>query len=146
VHMGLVYDEYGAFQGVVTSADILESIVGGFKTEEGPAEPAAVQRDDGSYLISGWMPVDEFADLLSIPVPEIRGYHTVAGFVLHDFGTLPEVGGSFERNGWRFEVMDMDGRRIDKILATRLEVEAARQAQQQEATLRHRPKKNAQAK
>jgi putative hemolysin len=146
VHMGLVYDEYGAFQGVVTSADILESIVGGFKTEEGPAEPAAVQRDDGSYLISGWMPVDEFADLLSIPVPEIRGYHTVAGFVLHDFGTLPEVGGSFERNGWRFEVMDMDGRRIDKILATRLEVEAARQAQQQEATLRHRSKKNAQAK
>ena len=146
VHMGLVYDEYGAFQGVVTSADILESIVGGFKTEEGPAEPAAVQRDDGSYLISGWMPVDEFADLLSIPVPEIRGYHTVAGFVLHDFGTLPEVGGSFERNGWRFEVMDMDGRRIDKILASRLEVEAARQAQQQEATLRHRQKKNAQAK
>jgi putative hemolysin len=146
VHMGLVYDEYGAFQGVVTSADILESIVGGFKTEEGPAEPAAVQRDDGSYLISGWMPVDEFADLLSIPVPEIRGYHTVAGFVLHDFGTLPEVGGSFERNGWRFEVIDMDGRRIDKILAARLEPEAMRLAHQQEAALRQRPKKNAQAK
>ena len=146
VHLGLVYDEYGAFQGVVTSADILESIVGGFKTEEGPVEPAAVRRDDGSYLISGWMPVDEFADLLSFPVPEIRGYHTVAGFVLHDFGTLPEVGGSFARAGWRFEVVDMDGRRIDKILATRLEPEAARQAQQQEATLRHRPKKNAQAK
>jgi putative hemolysin len=146
VHMGLVYDEYGAFQGVVTSADILESIVGGFKTEEGPAEPAAVQRDDGSYLISGWMPVDEFADLLSIRVPEIRGYHTVAGFVLHDFGTLPEIGGSFARDGWRFEVMDMDGRRIDKVLATRLEPEAARHAQQQEATLRHRPKKSAQAK
>jgi putative hemolysin len=146
VHMGLVYDEYGAFQGVVTSADILESIVGGFKTEEGPAELAAVQRDDGSYLISGWMPVDEFADLLSIPVPEIRGYHTVAGFVLHDFGTLPEVGGSFARDGWRFEVMDMDGRRIDKILASRVEPESTRQAQQQEAALRERPKKNAQAK
>lgn len=147
VHMGLVYDEYGAFQGVVTSADILESIVGGFKTEEGPAEPAAVQRDDGSYLISGWMPVDEFADLLSIRVPEIRGYHTVAGFVLHDFGTLPEVGGSFERDGWRFEVIDMDGRRIDKVLASRLEREAARHAQQQEAAIRNsRPKKNAQAR
>jgi putative hemolysin len=146
VHLGLVYDEYGAFQGVVTSADILESIVGGFKTEEGPAEPAAVQRDDGSYLISGWMPVDEFADLLSISVPEIRGYHTVAGFMLHDFGTLPEVGGSFARDGWRFEVIDMDGRRIDKILATRLEMEAGRQAQQQEATLRQRTKRNAQAK
>jgi putative hemolysin len=146
VHMGLVYDEYGAFQGVVTSADILESIVGVFKTEEGPAELAAVQRDDGSYLISGWMPVDEFADLLSIRVPEIRSYHTVAGFVLHDFGTLPDVGGSFERDGWRFEVVDMDGRRIDKILATRLEREATRQAAQQEATLRHRPRKSAQAK
>lgn len=147
VHMGLVYDEYGAFQGVVTSADILESIVGGFNTEEGPAEPAVVQRDDGSYLISGWMPVDEFADLLSIPVPEIRSYHTVAGFMLHDFGTLPEVGASFARDGWRFEVMDMDGRRIDKILASRLESEpTARQAQQQEATLRHRPRKSAQAK
>jgi putative hemolysin len=145
--MGLVYDEYGAFQGVVTSADILESIVGGFQTEEGPAELAAVQRDDGSYLIAGWMPVDEFADLLSITVPEIRSYHTVAGFVLHDFGTLPEVGASFERHGWRFEVVDMDGRRIDKILASRLEPEAARESQQQEAALRNsRPKKSAQAR
>jgi putative hemolysin len=147
VHMGIVYDEYGAFQGVVTSADILESIVGGFQTEEGPAEPAVVQRDDGSYLIAGWMPVDEFADLLSITVPEIRSYHTVAGYMLHDFGTLPEVGGSFERDGWRFEVVDMDGRRIDKILASRLEPEAARQSQQQEAALRdRRPKKSAQTR
>ena len=147
VHMGLVYDEYGAFQGVVTSADILESIVGGFNTEEGPAEPAAVQRDDGSYLISGWMPVDEFADLLSIPIPDIRGYHTVAGFVLQDFGTLPEVGHNFERDGWRFEVVDMDGRRVDKVLATRIEAEAARQVAQQEASLKNgERKKSAQAR
>jgi putative hemolysin len=146
VHMGLVYDEYGAFQGVVTSADILESIVGGFNTEEGPAEPAAVQRDDGSYLISGWMPADEFADLLSISIPDIRGYHTVAGFVLQDFGTLPEVGHSFERDGWRFEVVDMDGRRVDKVLATRLEAEAARQIAQQEASLKDQRKKSAQAR
>ena len=137
VHMGLVYDEYGAFQGVVTSADILESIVGGFKTEEGPAEEAAVQRDDGSYLISGWMPVDEFADLLSIPIPDIRSHHTVAGFVLQDFGSLPDVGASFTRDGWRFEVIDMDGRRIDKILASRLEAQSkAETLQQQEASLR----------
>jgi putative hemolysin len=147
VHMGLVYDEYGAFQGVVTSADILESIVGGFNTEEGPAEPAAVQRDDGSYLISGWMPADEFADLLSITIPDIRGYHTVAGFVLQEFGTLPDVGNSFERDGWRFEVVDMDGRRVDKILAARLEAEAVRHAQQQEASLKDsRNKKSAQAR
>ena len=147
VHMGLVYDEYGAFQGIVTSADILESIVGGFQTEEGPAELAAVRRDDGSYLISGWMPVDEFADLLSIRVPEIRSYHTVAGFMLNDFGTLPDVGGSFTRDGWRFEVVDMDGRRIDKVLASRLAPEAARQAQQQEAALRNgQRRKTAQAR
>ena len=67
VHIGLVHDEYGAFQGVVTSADILESIVGGFHTEEGPPEAAAVKRDDGSYLISGWMPAVEFAALLHRP-------------------------------------------------------------------------------
>jgi putative hemolysin len=147
VHMGLVYDEYGAFQGVVTSADILESIVGGFKTEEGPAEEAAVQRDDGSYLISGWMPVDEFADLLSIPIPDIRSYHTVAGFVLQDFGSLPDVGASFARDGWRFEVMDMDGRRIDKILASRLEAQSKTEPQQPEASLRDNGhKRSAQAR
>src|SRR5215218_6190604 len=72
VHMGLVHDEYGTFQGVVTSADILESIVGSFHTEEGPAEPAAVKRDDGSYLISGWMPAVEFADMLQVLLPASR--------------------------------------------------------------------------
>ena len=89
----------------------------------------------------------EFADLLSIRVPEIRSYHTVAGFMLNDFGTLPEVGGSFTRDGWCFEVVDMDGRRIDKVLASRLTPEAARQAQQQEAALRNGPRrKTAQAR
>jgi putative hemolysin len=94
------------------------------------------------------MPVDEFADLLSIPIPDIRGYHTVAGFVLQDFGTLPEVGHNFERDGWRFEVVDMDGRRVDKVLAMRIEAEAARQvAQQQEASLKNgERKKSAQAR
>jgi putative hemolysin len=144
VHMGLVYDEYGDFQGVVTSADILESIVGGFSTEQGPAEQASIQRDDGSHLVSGWMPADEFADLLSISVPEIRSYHTVAGFILQEFGTLPDVGQSFERDGWRFEVMDMDGRRIDKILASRIEASTELQGQQQEASQRQTNKKIAQ--
>src|SRR5215218_2246244 len=82
VHMGLVHDEYGTFQGVVTSADILEAIVGSFHTEEGPAEAAAVRRDDGSYLISGWMPAVEFADLLHIELPSSRPYQTMAGFLL----------------------------------------------------------------
>ncbi|CCE06864.1 conserved membrane hypothetical protein [Bradyrhizobium sp. STM 3843] len=120
VHMGLVHDEYGAFEGVVSAADILESIVGAFTSEAGPPEPAYVRRADDSYLISGWMPLDEFADLLSIEIPPHRFYHTVAGLVLQHFGSVPEVGQSFDLNGWRFEIVDLDGRRIDKILAMRL--------------------------
>lgn len=119
VHIGLVHDEYGAFEGVVTAADILEAIVGAFHSEEGPPEPACVARPDGSFLISGWMPVDKFADLLLMAVPPYRGYHTVAGLVLQYFGTLPKVGDAFDLDGWRIEVVDLDGRRIDKVLATR---------------------------
>lgn len=119
VHIGLVHDEYGMFEGVVSATDILESIVGAFHSEAGPPEPAFVRRSDGSLLISGWMPVDEFADLLAIPIPPHRGYHTVAGLVLLHFSTLPRVGESFDFEGWHFEVVDLDGRRIDKVLATR---------------------------
>ena len=118
VHMGLVHDEYGTFQGVVTSADILEAIVGSFHTEGGPAEPAAVRRDDGSYLISGWMPAVEFANLLKVSLPPSRQYQTIAGFLLSQFGKIPTVGEHVDANGWRFEIVDLDGRRIDKVLAT----------------------------
>ncbi len=120
VHMGLVYDEYGDFLGVVTTADILESIVGTFTTDEGPPEEALVQRDESSCLISGWMPADEFADRLMLPLSEKRPYNTAAGFVLQHLGALPDVGQTFDAHGWRFEVIDMDGRRIDKILASRM--------------------------
>jgi len=120
VHMGLVHDEYGAFQGVVTSADILESIVGGFHTEEGPPEAAAVRRDDGSYLISGWMSAVEFASLLRFELPASRHYQTVAGFLLSQFGRIPDVGDRIEVEGWRFEIVDLDGRRIDKVLAANI--------------------------
>jgi putative hemolysin len=119
VHVGLVHDEYGAFEGVVSAADIMEAIVGAFHSEEGPPEPAYVERADGSFLIAGWMPLDACADLLSIAVPPHRGYHTVAGLVLQHFGALPEVGNAFDLDGWRIEVVDLDGRRIDKILATK---------------------------
>jgi putative hemolysin len=120
VHMGLIHDEYGHFQGIVTNADILKAIVGDFRTDEGPVEPEAVQREDGSWLIAGRMPADEMAERLGIVIPQERGYHTAAGFVLHWLGHLPEVGESFNTHGWCFEVVDLDGRRIDKILATRL--------------------------
>lgn len=120
VHMGLVHDVYGVFQGVVTSADILEAIVGSFGTKEGPAEPAAIKRDDGSYLISGWMSAVEASHLLGISLPISRPYQTFAGFLLQEFGKIPSVGDSIEDERWRFQI-DLDGRRIEKVLATRLE-------------------------
>src|SRR5262245_29826766 len=120
IHMALIHDEYGQFEGVVTNADILEAIVGAFRTDEGSVEPDAVQRDDGSWLISGSMPADEMADRLSIALPADRSYHTAAGFALSQLGYLPQVGESFNSQGWRFEVIDLDGRRIDKILASRI--------------------------
>jgi putative hemolysin len=128
VHMALIHDEYGHFEGVVTNADILEAIVGEFRTDEGPPEPDAVLRDDGSWLISGSMPVDEMAERLSIPVPQERAYHTTAGFILNRLGHLPDVGESVDVLGWRFEVVDIDGRRIDKILARRIDSRRRRAA------------------
>ena len=96
----------------------MESIVGSFHTEEGSAEPAAVKRDDGSYLISGWVPAIEFAQLLKVPLPASRQYQTIAGFLLQQFGTIPNVGERVDAHGWRFEIVDLDGRRIDKVRAT----------------------------
>jgi putative hemolysin len=119
VHMGLVHDELGHFEGIVTSADILESIVGTFHTEEGAPEPEATQRDDGSWLVAGSMPADELAALLNITLPAKRLYQTVAGLVLEKLGRLPKVGESFTFSGWRFEVVDLDGRRVDKIMISR---------------------------
>lgn len=119
VHMALVFDEYGHFEGIVTAGDILEAITGSFQEEEGE-EPALVMRDDGSYLVSGWMPVDEFKDRVGVPVPRDPEYETVAGFVLAELNHLPAVGENFERGPWKFEVVDLDGRRIDKVLVTRL--------------------------
>jgi putative hemolysin len=118
--MGLVHDEYGHFEGVVTSADVLEAIAGAFRTAEGEPEPNAVQRDDGSWLLSGTMPVDELTDITAIELPQRRDFHTLAGFALEQFGHIPELGETFDSGDWRFEIVDLDGRRIDKILARRL--------------------------
>lgn len=118
--MALVHDEYGDFEGIVTPADILETIVGVFKSDlDDEEEPTAVEREDGSWLLAGYMPTDEMADLLNIELPEKRDYETLAGFVLAHMHHLPEVGEHIEMQGWRFEVVDLDGRRIDKILASR---------------------------
>jgi putative hemolysin len=119
IKMALVVDEYGHFEGVVTPADLLEAIAG-FTTDAEADEPAAVQRDDGSWLLAGWMPVDEMAETIGYTLPEERPYHTVAGFVLSHLHHLPSVGEHVEVDGWSFEVVDLDGRRIDKVLASRM--------------------------
>ncbi|GHG30952.1 MULTISPECIES: hemolysin family protein [Paracoccus] len=118
-HMLLVYDEYGHFEGVVTAMDLLEAIAGDFP-EPGDDEPKAVQREDGSWLVAGWMPADEFAEMIGISLPEDRGYESVAGLVLDRAGVLPDVGAHVTLANWRIEVVDLDGRRIDKLLVSQL--------------------------
>jgi putative hemolysin len=120
VHMTLVFDEYGHFEGIITANDVLEAIVGALQEEE-DEEPAIVSRADGSLIVSGWMAADEFADQVGVPIDREADYQTVAGFVLAEMQRLPMVGESFEKGGWRFEVIDLDGRRIDKILAVRVD-------------------------
>jgi putative hemolysin len=117
-HMVLVYDEYGHFEGIVTPMDVLEAITGEFP-DHLTDEPKVVSRVDGSYLIAGWMPADEFADLLSIEIEPDRDYETVAGLVLEKVGHLPTVGERLALQGWIIEVVDLDGRRIDKLLVMR---------------------------
>jgi putative hemolysin len=120
VPMALIHDEYGHFEGLVTPADILEAIAGVFHSDSDGREPYAVERADGSWLLSGAMPADEMADLLGISLPASTNYQTAAGFVLAQLYHLPATGEFVEALGWRFEVVDLDGRRIDKILAARV--------------------------
>jgi putative hemolysin len=120
--MALVHDEYGHFEGVVTPADILEAITGVFRSDldADDTEESAVQREDGSWLLAGYMQADEMADMIGIDLPENRDYETVAGYVLSHMHHLPATGETVDAQGWRFEVVDLDGRRIDKVLATKL--------------------------
>jgi len=120
VHMALVFDEYGHFEGIIAPGDVLEAITGAFQEEEEGEQPI-VTRTDGSYLVAGWMQVDEFSHKLGIQIPRDADFQTVAGFVLAEFNHLPTVGEFFEKGGWRFEVVDLDGRRIDKILVSRID-------------------------
>ncbi|MEZ5817291.1 MAG: hemolysin family protein [Hyphomicrobiaceae bacterium] len=116
--MALIHDEYGDFEGIVTPADILEAIVGAFRSDRTGREPRAIERDDGSWLLSGSMAADEMAETIAITLPQQRNYETVAGFVLAHLMRLPQTGEHVDVAGWRFEVVDLDGRRIDKVLAS----------------------------
>jgi CBS domain containing-hemolysin-like protein len=116
VHMAIVLDEYGSLEGIVTQTDLLEAIAGDIPAEEGE-EPEIVAQEDGSYLIDGMMAVsDAFNRLRLDPLPDSRDFHTVAGFALSKLGRIPSVGDSFIWGSWRFQIVDMDGRRIDKLL------------------------------
>ena len=115
--MALVVDEYGHFEGIITYGDVLEVITGIYNEAPGD-EPALTQRQDGSWLVAGWMPVYDFAERFNVPVPNDARYETLAGFVLAQINHMPAVGESFEQDGWRFEVLDLDGHRIDKVLVT----------------------------
>jgi putative hemolysin len=117
VPMVMVHDEYGHFEGIATPADLLSAIAGHFASDrDAYDEPDMVEREDGSLLVSGQMPMDLLADHIGIDLPEDRDYATVAGHALWLMKRLPEVGDFIDDQGWRFEIVDMDGRKIDKLL------------------------------
>jgi putative hemolysin len=119
VRLAIVVDEYGRLEGIVTQTDLLEAIAGDLPDIEGE-EPDIVEREDGSLLVDGMMPAYDAFDRLGIRTRPADGdFHTVAGFALFELGHLPEVGESFRYEGWQFEIVDMDGLRIDKLLARR---------------------------
>lgn len=113
----LVVDEFGGLQGLLTINDILEEIVGAMEFEE----PQATLRQDGSWLLDGMLEVDEFKEIFNFnSLPHENEYETLSGFVMTSLGRVPQTTDQFEWNGFRFEVMDMDGRRVDKVLVTTL--------------------------
>jgi putative hemolysin len=113
----LVIDEFGGIQGLLTINDILEEIVGQIEMEE----PQATQRQDGSWLLDGMLEVDEFKDIFKLnALPHEDEYETLSGFVMMSLGRVPQTTDQFEWQGLRFEIIDMDGRRVDKVLVTTL--------------------------
>ena len=122
IAMAMVHDEYGHLDGVVTPVDVLTALVGDFVSDQDHGEaPGVTEREDGSLLVSGALSADALADRLELDYGEDREFGTAAGFVLAVLKKLPVEGEHFTEQGWRFEVVDMDGRRIDKLLVTRAE-------------------------
>jgi putative hemolysin len=122
--LAMIVDEYGDIQGMVTLTDVMSALVGEVQTGETDEQADAVKRDDGSWLVDGGMVLDRFRYVtgaeLGFPDEGTGGYHTLAGFILYQLGAIPKTGEQLTWSGWRFEVLDMDGNRIDKLLATAL--------------------------
>jgi putative hemolysin len=126
-HMAIVLDEFGAVEGLVTVTDLLEAFVGSLPTDAA-GERAIVMRADGSWLVDGATPITDVLNDLGLdelPEGEAGTYHTLGGFVMARLGRIPRTADAFEWGGMRFEVIDMDGRRIDKVLVNRLTPHAA---------------------
>ena len=119
VPLALVHDEYGHFDGIVTPGSLLAALAGAFAHDTEEDEPPLVEREDGSWLVSGAASADLLEDRLGVNMPQGRDYSTVAGFALSVLKRLPQTGETFSYDGWKFEVVDMDGRKIDKLLASR---------------------------
>jgi putative hemolysin len=126
VPLALVHDEYGHLDGIVTPGSILAALAGTFAHDvEQGEEPPLVERDDGTWLVSGAASADLLTDRLGLNLPNDRDYSTVAGFALSVLKHLPETGEKFRHDGWSFEIVDMDGRKIDKLIASRPRRKAA---------------------
>jgi putative hemolysin len=127
-HVALVVDEYGGIEGLLTHHDILEAIAGEIPLGQSPGESRAVQRHDGSWLLDGMLSVDEFKEIFhleNLPGEKRDAYQTLGGFIFTKTGRVPAVGHCFEWNNLRFEIVDMDGKRIDKVLVTPVHVDAS---------------------
>jgi putative hemolysin len=125
--IAIVIDEYGDIQGIVTPTDILESLVGEIR-EDSLEIPVMAEREDGSWLVDAHAPVYDVFDRLGIDVPtdpSFPGVNTISGFILHHLGDIPRESDFFAYHGFRFEIVDMDAHRIDKILISRVHEEPA---------------------
>jgi putative hemolysin len=122
-HLALLSDEYGGIEGLVTLNDLVEAIVGGLPSAEDQDEPMIIRREDGSWLIDGSLSIDELRDLLhedTLSEEDVGKYHTLAGFIIRSLGRIPVSGDHFTQGRFQFEVVDMDGNRVDKVLVTRI--------------------------
>lgn len=123
-HLGIVVDEYGAMQGIITLVDLFETLVGDVPGSQEKEPYEIIRRKDGSWLCDGLTPIDDIEDLLEIKIVrafEAEDFNTLAGFLLVHFKRIPEVGESIYWDGFKFEIVDLDGKRIDKVLIQRAE-------------------------
>jgi putative hemolysin len=120
VPLALVHDEYGHLDGIVTPGSLLAALAGAFANDMDEGEdPPCIERDDGSWLVSGAASADLLSDRLGVAMPADRDYSTVAGFALWVLKRIPETGETFKFDNYKFEIVDMDGRKIDKLLIQR---------------------------